>query len=514
APFTPAVAGQTLCDRCQGLAHPEPPSSPLQQAEVAGYTLIHELGAGRFATSWLAQDEEGNGVVLKMLRRYAPDPNTVQRFLAEAQRVCGELDHPNIARPLNAGVHLVSAFFLVYASGGETTLADELRQRGRVLAARALEFCAQIAEGLASAHRAGVLHLDLKPANIGLTRRADGLEQVLVLDAATAHLLHKVGLHDGAPLPLSSAAYMSPEEAAGKPLDARADLYSLGVLLYQLLSGRLPFMGGSAEELLRGHREQPPLTLRDAGKNVHPDLEALLSRLLAKDPAHRPSGGDELAVMFRSLMQDADAAAPEQRDEPVEDPVPVVALPPPGPEVPLVDPALERAMMGEVGTARPVTKPGIPKWAPRVLPAWWPVVAAAALALVIGILLLARGGKKKAAPPRPPPIAAAPAPRTLPSPPPEKPPAAAANTDAKKFERARRAIRAGKFAVAKSALQDLLATETLPRKDRARATKMMGDMFARKGDKPQAKEWYRKSLRLFDDPAERARVVKLLQALR
>src|SRR5882762_9032702 len=89
APFSPAVAGQILCDKCQGLAHPEPPTSPLQQAEVAGYKLIHEMGAGRFSISWLAQDAQGRAVVLKLLRRYAPDPNTVQRFLSEAQRVCG-----------------------------------------------------------------------------------------------------------------------------------------------------------------------------------------------------------------------------------------------------------------------------------------------------------------------------------------------------------------------------------------------------------------------------------------
>src|SRR5438132_526336 len=140
APFVPTVAGQTLCDRCQGLATPEPAKSQLQQAEVAGHRLIHEIGAGRFSTSWLAEDAEGHPCVLKLLRRYAPDPNTVQRFLSEAQRIAAapELVHPHIARLLTGGVHLVSAFFLVYDAGGESTLADELRSRGRVLAGRAL----------------------------------------------------------------------------------------------------------------------------------------------------------------------------------------------------------------------------------------------------------------------------------------------------------------------------------------------------------------------------------------
>src|SRR2546423_9969945 len=190
APFTAAVAGQTLCDRCQGLTHPEP-RSPLQEAEIAGLRLLHELGAGRFSHSWLGEDARSHAVVLKLLRRYAPDPEAVQRFVAEAESLAAiaELDHPYVARPLWAGVHLVQAFFLVYESGGQLTLADELRQRGRVRAPRALELCAQICEGLGAAHRAGVLHLDLKPANVGLTRLADGTEQAVGPDRGTSALL-------------------------------------------------------------------------------------------------------------------------------------------------------------------------------------------------------------------------------------------------------------------------------------------------------------------------------------
>src|SRR5207244_45535 len=188
---------------------------------------------------------------------------------------------------------------------------------------------------------------------------------------------------------------------------ARADLYSVGILLYQLLSGRLPFMGSNAEELLRNHREHLPLRLRDAGKRVHPDLEALLAQLLAKDPAHRPSSGDELAVIFRALAPVADLAPAEEGAEAIEDPVPVVALPPPEP-----------AMMGEVGAQRPITRPGIPKWAPVVLPAWWPLAAAGALVvIVLAIVLLARGSSKPKTTPPPP----QPTPIAVPAPPPVVP---------------------------------------------------------------------------------------------
>ena len=460
-------------------------------------------------------------MVLKLLRRYAPDPNTVQRFLAEAQRACGapELDHPHIARPLEAGVHLVSAFFLIYASGGETTLADELRHRGRLQSGRALELCAQSAEGLASAHRAGVLHLDLKPANLGVSRAADGVEQALLLDVVTSHVLGKIGLRGGGALPLSTAAYISPEEAAAKPTDARSDLYSLGVLLFQLLSGRLPFMGGNAEELLRDHRERPPLRLRDAGKRVHPELEVLIARLLAKDPALRPSSGDELAVMLRALAPVADSAPEENSEDAIDDPVPVVELPPGEPPVTPLDPELVRAMMGEVTPAAHSTDE---TRARRALPSWWPIAAAAAVVIAFTVLLFARS-RNRHPPARRPTVATAPAPSAAPSRaemPPETSAAEKArppppqNPSAKILARAQRAIRTGHPAAAQTALQQLLARPGLSKRDRARASKMMGDAFARGGDKQRAAEWYRKSLRLIDDSAERAKVVKLLQALR
>src|SRR5438067_13759275 len=103
APFTPTLVGQTHCDLCLGLAHPEP-GSPLQQAEVAGFRLLHELGAGRFSHSWLGEDARSHAVVVKLLRRYAPDAASAERFVEEAERLAGipELDHPHVARLLSA----------------------------------------------------------------------------------------------------------------------------------------------------------------------------------------------------------------------------------------------------------------------------------------------------------------------------------------------------------------------------------------------------------------------------
>src|SRR5262249_40271452 len=151
------------------------------------------------------------------------------------------------------GVQLASALFLVYRSGGDTTLADELRSRGRIVASRALELGAQLAEGLGALHAGEVLHLDLKPANVALTRGPDGAERAVLLDAATAHLLARADAQDEDPLPLSTAAYISPEEAGSGVPGPRSDLYSLGALLFQCISGRLPVLGSTAEEMVAAH---------------------------------------------------------------------------------------------------------------------------------------------------------------------------------------------------------------------------------------------------------------------
>ena len=536
APFLPVVAGQTLCDRCQGLTQPEPTAAN-GPAEVAGFRLLHELGAGRFSRSWLGEDSRSHAVVVKLLRRYAPGPEAVQRFVAEAQRLAEDpgLDHPHLARPLSAGVHLVEAFFLVYESGGELTLADELRQRGRVAAARALELCAQVCEGLAAAHRAGVLHLDLKPANVGLRRLLDGTEHAVVLDGATAHLLAHAGLRDAGPVPLSTAAYTAPEQAAGTGASDRSDLYSVGVLLFQLLSGRLPVAGTTAEELLRAHREERAFRLCDIGRRVHPELEDLLARLMAKDPAQRPESGDEAAVMLRALAALAEAAPVEDEPEDDDDPLPVIGpetwnAPPPQ-MLPQVDPALERAMLGHVPPPPPERPPGIPRWAVFVAPRWWPVAAAALLTVTVGTALLARQRGRRA--PSPPSIAAstpvdpAPAPiaqaSVAPAPPdpaaiePPRPNKVAQNAQtpwAKNFERAQKALWTNRPGGAVTILNDILRKPGLTRRDRARASKMMGEALAKKGKRAAAAQWWRKAFELYDDPEDRARVARLLSGTR
>jgi serine/threonine-protein kinase len=441
----------------------------LQQTRVGGYTLVHELGAGRFSTSWLAEQQDGGGVVLKLLRAYAPDEGTVQRFLEEAKRLAqgGPHDHTGVARVLEAGVQIGGALFLVYESGGELTMADELRGRGRMHPVRAVALCAQLCDGLAALHAAGLVHHGLKPANVGLAKEEDGAESAVLLDAFTAHLLARAGLRETGLLPISTAAFLSPEEAHGRAAGPAADLYAVGVLLFQLVSGRLPVMGSTAEELVEAHKSQRVLRLRDVGRKVHPDLESALARLLAKDPLARyPDAASAARALRAAQTEPLEGGAAAAAEEEFEDPVPILSsqgtdgigtveeapeaeageqegVPGEEPEVAApraaapVDPGLEQALLGNVTQEQAPVAAAVPARRKSALPPWLtPMRAAAGAAILCAVVVSAifalggetRRARKRAAAgtasaaaerPKPPP----PAPR--PAPPPEPEPVAA-----------------------------------------------------------------------------------------
>ncbi len=570
APFTPSEPDQTVCDSCAGLHQPEE-SSPLQQIRVGGYTLVHELGAGRFSTSWLAEQQDGGGVVLKLLRAYAPDEGTVQRFLEEAKRLAegGPHDHSGVARVLEAGVQIGGALFLVYESGGELTMADELRGRGRMHPVRAIALCAQLCDGLAALHGAGLLHHGLKPANVGLAKEEDGAESAVLLDAFTAHLLARAGLRETGLLPLSTAAFLSPEEAHGSAAGPAADLYAVGVLLFQLVSGRLPVMGSTAEELIEAHKTQRVLRLRDVGRKVHPDLESVLARLLAKDPLARFPDAASAAQALRAAQTEPVEGAAGAAEEEFEDPVPIlssqgtdgIGTVEEEPAVAAaraaepVDPGLEQALLGNVPRGQesgPALVLAPPARRESALPPWLtPMRAAAGVAILCALVVSAifalggesRRARKRAAAgtasaaerPRPPPPSPPPAP---PKPPPAPTPVATAEpalppqspvkkaarpASAKKvaltpppppsrFAEPQRLLARGDAAGAVQSLDALLAGALLA-PERAQGTRLMAEAQAEAGNKQAAVAWYRKYLQLAGDADERARVVKKIAEL-
>jgi serine/threonine-protein kinase len=405
---------------------------------------------------------------------------------------------------MTGGVQLGTALFVVYRSGGDATLADELRSRGRIVASRALELGAQLAEGLGALHHAGVLHLDLKPANVALVREPDRAERAVLLDAATAHLLSSAGVVDDGPPLLSTAAYVSPEEAEGGEATPQSDLYSLGALLFQCVSGRLPVLGSTAEELIAAHRDQRPLSLRDVGRKAHPQLDAVLARALARDPADRYASGEDMAAAFREIIPVADRAA-AGAEPPAMVPNPIAALTHLSAEIP--DP-----LHGEQAAAFLETR----QVRGRARKVSAGIVAAVVIAGLAAAAVM-HDREPRPAPPAPATGALRVEEASRPSPPAEPLPIddldEPTTPTRAALRRAQLQVTAGDARGAENTLRPLLAKQELPRRDLSHAMRLMGSAEARRGHREEAIAWYRKSLRLTDDAAERERVVRIIQRL-
>jgi eukaryotic-like serine/threonine-protein kinase len=258
----------------------------MTQHTIAGrYRLDEMLGRGGMSEVWAATDTElGRRVALKLL---APDADTA-RFDREARAVAS-LGHPNITQLYDYGQEDGRPYMVLeYLPGG--TLEDRL-QDGRPLPDQeTMQIAAELASGLAHAHSRDVVHRDLKPANVLFDEEG----RAKLADFGIARMAAGEGTLTEAGTVLGTAAYISPEQAAGQPASAASDVYSFGVMLYRMLTGRLPFEGDNPMELVALHRdaEPPPLTqLRDDAPAV---LESTAMAALAKNPADRPGDGAAL----------------------------------------------------------------------------------------------------------------------------------------------------------------------------------------------------------------------------
>ena len=223
----------------------------------------------------------------------AADPDLVAWFEREA-RSAGALNHPNIVRVYDTG-HEQDTHFIVMEYVDGRSLAQILRQRGH-LDPEQRRIGAQIASALGAAHRAGIVHRDIKPANVML----DGTRTIEVLDFGIARVAQGTSLTQTAVV-LGSVPYLAPEVARGEPATERSDLYSLGCLLYELLTGRPPFTGELSAAVMHQHNTAQPVHPAEQNPLVSPALDGLVMQLLAKSPRDRPATAADVAQALASL---------------------------------------------------------------------------------------------------------------------------------------------------------------------------------------------------------------------
>jgi eukaryotic-like serine/threonine-protein kinase len=258
------------------------------------YRLVRRIGVGGMGEVWEADDTVlGRRVALKVLvQELANDPRATRRFVREA-RATAKLTHPNVTRVYDFGRDGGVPYLVMELLEGDT-LADRLAG-GPLPPSEAARIGAAVADALDAAHRQGIVHRDVKPGNVLLTP----VGEVKVMDFGIAAAVDETHSTTGSGL-YGTAAYISPERAAGQAATPAADVYSLGAVLYELLTGRPPFLGDSPVLVVRAHLQEPPRPVRELAPWVPARLADTCEAALAKDPAQRPSSAAALAIRLRA----------------------------------------------------------------------------------------------------------------------------------------------------------------------------------------------------------------------
>jgi len=277
--------------------------------ELGHYQIVAFLAAGGMGEVYRARDSRiGRDVAVKVLPPgIAADPERLRRFEQEA-RATGALNHPNILTIYDVGVD-EGAPYVVYELLEGETLRDRLGG-GALSRRKALEYARQIATGLAAAHGRGITHRDLKPENLFLTR--DG--RIKILDFGLAKLtlpegsadedasLATLSPHRGPGRIFGTPGYMAPEQLRGAVVDHRSDLFNMGAILYEMLTGQRPFQGSSTSEVLSAVLNSDPIEMPETGGKFDPSLARLLRRCLEKNPNERVQSALDLAFDLEALL--------------------------------------------------------------------------------------------------------------------------------------------------------------------------------------------------------------------
>jgi serine/threonine-protein kinase len=319
--------------------------------EVAGqFRIVEKIGKGGMGAVYRAEQPDMNRyVAIKILHsRYLSRSDLVSRFRREA-RAMSQLSHPNTARVFLYGQLDDGACYFVMEHLVGQNLAQIVRTEGAMAPERAIRIMVQVCGALEEAHQAGIIHRDLKPENIFITTQGGIRDFPKVLDFGLAKVterqmrpgsmvLTQQGMVFGTP------EFMSPEQAHGKTLDARSDIYSLGIILYELLTGKLPFDAKQPIEYIQLHANATPIPLSERLREVSfpPGLEEVVMKALAKNPADRYASAAEFAAALDGVLQ------PREDGEGL----PAISLPTPAPAPSMPSPFEPAAPLQSVGARR------------------------------------------------------------------------------------------------------------------------------------------------------------------
>jgi serine/threonine-protein kinase len=300
--------------------------------KIGPYQIVDSLGAGGMGEVYLAEDPRlGRKIALKLLPGYfTKDANRLRRFEQEA-RAASSLNHPNIVTIYEIGEadghHFIASEFIDGMTLRERIAASRIAPDGgpftstELKLSETLDLAVQIGEALAAAHAAGIVHRDIKPENIMVRHDA----YVKVLDFGLAKLTERpsfaIDTEGATPAPLKTnpgivmgtVTYMSPEQARGLPVDARTDIWSLGVVLYEMVTGLVPFEGETATDVILSIVEREPSPLARYSKGVPAELDRIVSKALRKNREERYQTAKDLALDLKNLKQELEVQARLER---------------------------------------------------------------------------------------------------------------------------------------------------------------------------------------------------------
>ena len=299
---------------------PGPPGAPagkaLDYSKLAGetldarYVVTRKIGEGGMSFVYLADDVlRKERVAIKILSPSLSQDRTAMARLRREAELGGKLAHPNVCHIIRLGETMNGLVYVVMPFVEGELLCDVTNRMQQLPLALTVRYITDIAAGLQVAHELGIVHRDLKPENIMISRGPDGTERAIVMDFGLAkerQMSAEMKKLTATGIVLGTPEFMSPEQLRGKPLDARTDVYSLGLMAYEMLTGKLPFPGRTQQEIMIARLKSEPMPIRAARPdlNFSPAVESVLLRSMAREPAERFQSAPALAAAL------ADAAKP------------------------------------------------------------------------------------------------------------------------------------------------------------------------------------------------------------